>query len=103
MSGGIDLFGGGGAVFKDVAPVAPTSALDWFKAASPIISGVFGNGAPPTSSANSSAYQNSSFDTSGFQVNTGGGGTNSATGNNYVMYAAIAAAFVVAYKYFNRK
>lgn len=78
-----------------VGAAAGASGLDWFRAASPIISGVLSD---KPASATSSAYQN--VDGSGWQVTTGSG-SNSAS-SNYVIYAVIVAAAIVAIKLFKK-
>lgn len=79
------------------------SGLDWFKAASPILSGVLGGSGPAAPSrADSSANQSSMFDSSGWQVATGGNGSNSATGSNTVMYLLIGAALILGVKYLKK-
>jgi hypothetical protein len=108
MPGGINDLAkypsGNNGVLSSIAPAAAgLNALDWFKAASPLISGVLGGDAPPSSSSSSSAYQNNSNDFGGFQVTTGSGSNSNTPKNGYLTYAIVAGAFIIAYKYFKKK
>lgn len=77
-------------VLPIVAAAGGSTALDWFKAASPLLGGALGD-APPASNATSDAYQTSTFNNSGWTTATSGSKANGAnTGyENYIMLGGL--------------